>query len=160
MAAPQSALPHLERARAFYEGNNDALESCRAGLVLAESLIELERFAEGDAELNKVLARADQSGFDRMRALALSNLAVSSFKRGDGTTAESMALRSNAVARPIEYHELVFRNCFYLWELAKQRGDASATKLNERALRTYLGRIESKLPEAESFRNFVGRGQP
>ena len=160
MAAPQNALVHLEHARALYDSNNDSLESCRAGLVLAESLIELERFDEGDAELHRVLARADQAGFDRMRALALSNLAVSSFKRGDGTTAESMALRSNAVARPIEYHEIVFRNCFYLWEIAKQRGDASATKLNERTLRSYVGRIESKFPEAERFRNFVGRGQP
>jgi hypothetical protein len=53
----------------------------------------------------------------------------------------------------------VFRNCFYLWEAAKQRGDASATKLNERTLRSYLGRIESKLPEAEIFREHLGRGQ-
>jgi transcriptional regulator with XRE-family HTH domain len=157
--SPAAAIPHLEKARVGYDGLPNAIESCRAGLVLGEALTDLGRLDEGETVLRTELDRCERSGFEGQKALALSNLAVVSFRRGDATSAESYALRSNAIARPIEHHALVFRNCFYLWEIAKQRGDVSATKLNERTLRTYLGRIEAKLQEAETFRDFVGRGE-
>ena len=108
--------------------------------------------------VNAELDRAEKNGFERQRAVALSHLGILAFGRSDAGC-EVMLARSNTIARAIEYYELVFRNCYYLWELAKQKGDASATKLNERTLRTYLGRIETTLPEAELFREFVGRGQ-
>jgi len=156
---PQLAIPHLEKARKAYDEIPQALESCRTGLVLGEALLELGRFDEAEAAVRAELARAEQSGYERQHALALNHLAVLSFRRGNVNQAETFALKSNAIARAIEYHALVFRNCFYLWEIAKQRGDVAATKLNERTLRSYLGRIESKLPEAERFREHIRRGE-
>jgi tetratricopeptide (TPR) repeat protein len=159
IASPQKAVAHLERARAGYDAIPNALESCRAGLVLAEALIDLGRYDEADKELRQELVRCEKNGFEGQKALALGHLAVLAVRRGDASAAESLALKSNAIARTIEHHALVFRNCFYLWEIAKQRGDASAIKLNEKTLRSYLGRIESKLPEAESFREHLRRGE-
>jgi tetratricopeptide (TPR) repeat protein len=159
IGAPERAIAHLERARVAYDGLSNQLESCRAGLVLGEVLIELGRLDDADSRIRSELERCERNGLEGQKALALSHLAVSSFRRGDPSAAEAFALKSNVIARPIEHHSLVFRNCFYLWEIAKQRGDAPAVKLNERTLRTYLGRIESKLPEAENFREHMGRGQ-
>jgi len=159
IGSPARAVAHLEKARTIYDDFGNQLESCRAGLVLGEVLIELGRLDEADSRIRAELERCQSNGFEGQKALALGHLAVSSFRRGDSSAAEALALKSNAIARPIEHHALVFRNCFYLWEIAKQRGDASAVKLNERTLRTYLGRIESKLPEAENFREHIGRGQ-
>jgi tetratricopeptide (TPR) repeat protein len=159
VGSPEKATIHLEKARAGYDALGNLLESCRAGLVLGEVLIELGRLDEADGRIRSELDRCQLNGLEGQKALALSHLAVSSFRRGDSAAAEALALKSNVIARPIEHHALVFRNCFYLWEIAKQRGDAPAVKLNERTLRTYLGRIESKLPEAECFREHIGRGQ-
>jgi tetratricopeptide (TPR) repeat protein len=157
--SPEQAIPHLETARTIYDTVPKPLESCRAGLVHGEALLELGRLDEAESKVRAELERCDENGFEGQKAIALSHLAVVAFRRGDTSAAESLALKSNVIARAIEHHAVVFRNCFYLWEIAKQRGDASSTKLSEKTLRSYLGRIESKLPEAESFREHVRRGE-
>ncbi|HEX4826510.1 MAG TPA: helix-turn-helix domain-containing protein [Candidatus Polarisedimenticolaceae bacterium] len=156
---PDRALGHLERAQAAYDAIPNRLESCRAGLEIGEALIALGRLDEASRRIAKELQRAEEHGFERQRAIGFSLVATLSYKKGDLDSAERHALRSNAIARTIEHHVLVFRNCYYLWEIARQRGDASAAKLNERALRSYLGRIESKLTEAEQFRDYLRRGE-
>jgi len=52
---------------------------------------------------------------------------------------------------------VVFRNCFYLWKIALAKGDAAAVRLNERTLRSLVGRIESDDPELDEFRDFMTR---
>jgi len=156
---PERALAHLERAQATYDLIPNRLESCRAGLELGEVLTALGRFDEASRRLAKELQRAEEHGFEGQKAIAFSHIAVLSYKKGDLDNAERYALRSNAIARTIEHHACVFRNCYYLWEIAKKRGDASAAKLNERALRSYIGRVEAKFTEAEQFRDYLRRGE-
>ena len=53
----------------------------------------------------------------------------------------------------------MFRNCFYLWKIAKSRRDDGAVRLNERTLRSYLARIEETLPELDEFRRITAGDQ-
>jgi len=53
----------------------------------------------------------------------------------------------------------VFRNCFYLWQIAKTRDDAAARRLNERTLKSYQARIEESLPELDEFRRLTAGDQ-
>jgi transcriptional regulator with XRE-family HTH domain len=159
MGVAEQALPNLQRAVALYDSLPNDHEACRAGVTLGEVLIQLDRHDEAAAILRTELDRAERNGFERSRALALSHMSLQAYRLGDLASSESFALRSNAIARGIEHNVVVFRNCYYLWEIAKQRGDASATKLNERTLRSYLGRIEARFSEAQSFREFVERGE-
>jgi hypothetical protein len=104
------------------------------------------------------LEEAERAGFDRQRALALSNLGLLSYKQGDHAATEAYCIRSNSIARPREYVQVLFRNCYYLWRIAEKRGDQPSQKANLRTLKAYLGRLEERLPEAESFRKSLGDG--
>ena len=85
----------------------------------------------------------------------MSNLAVIAFREGDSEVAERHCLRSNTIARPRDYVSVVFRNCFYLWKIARTKGDAAAVRMNERSLRASIGKVEEFLPEAAEFRSYM-----
>ena len=108
--------------------------------------------------LRRALQTAEEAGYDRPRAFALSHLALLAYRDGDLETAESHCLRSNRLARPREYVSILFRNCFYLWRIAQSRRDGAGVRANERTLRTYVGRVEDYIPEVEEFRAHLGGG--
>lgn len=158
LSQSQEAAECFGRAKASYEALPNGHESCRAGIVKGEALIESGEYTEAQQVLSDELRIAEGHGYERLKALAISHLCLLSYRQGDLPSAENYAIRSNSIARPIEFTPVVFRNSYYLWEIAKTKGDGAATRLNERALRTYLGRLESRLPEADSFRDFLSRG--
>ena len=110
-------------------------------------------------KLETLLASLEAGRHERLRALAMNQLAVIHYRSKRLDAAEGFALKSNAIARPLEHHLVVFRNCFYLWQIAKARGDAGAVRLNERTLKTYVARIEETLPEIDEFRRLTA-GDP
>ena len=147
-----AAIETYKQAISLYLQVPAPFEVCRAQLNLGQTLI-----LAGDSEkalpyLRTALKTAEQSGYDRLRALALSHLAVVHHQRGELETAEAYAVRSNTVARPREFLTLIFRNCFYLRKIALHRGDAAAAAVNDRTLRAYLNRIDPELPERIEYR--------
>jgi hypothetical protein len=104
------------------------------------------------AHLRRALRVADESSYDKLKALALSHLAVVSHRSNEIDSAEAYALRSNAIARSRDYTSIVFRNCYYLREIAVERGDGAAVRSNERTLNTFLSRVETEMPEAIRYR--------
>lgn len=153
------AIPAYGEALTIYEALSVPFEACRARILLAGARIENGDTAEAERDLLAAMMEAETAGFDRHRALALSLLATAAYRRDDLGAAESFALRSNALARSRDYPTLVFRNCFYLWKIAESNGDEAAARMNVRSLKTFLGRIEESLPEADSFRAFLERGE-
>ena len=55
-----------------------------------------------------------------------------------------------------EFFSLVFRNCFYLWRVARTKGDTASEKMNERTLRAYLSKVDETMPETAAFREALG----
>jgi transcriptional regulator with XRE-family HTH domain len=158
MGLVSEAVAGFRRAMEMYEALQDPFETCRASTNLGLVLFESGDAAGAKERLEASLRVAEASGYDRMRALAMSHLAMLAYEGKDFATAEAMALRSNAVARPREYLSLVFRNCFYLWKVAIAKGDEPGTRLNERTLRVYLSRLEEDLPEVIAFRRHLRGG--
>jgi hypothetical protein len=111
-------------------------------------------------QLEAALLVAEASGYDRLRALAMSHLALIAYRRGDLAATQTWAIRSNTVARPREFATLVFRNCYYLMKVARATGDDAGVKANERTLRSLLAKIDRGLPEAEEFRATLAGGEP
>lgn len=155
--APEAA-EGFRKAMEMYEALQDPFETCRASANLGLVLFETGDPAAAKERLEAALRVAEASGYDRLRAVAMSHLAMLAYENKDYATAEAMALRSNAIARPREYLSLVFRNCFYLWKVAAATRDDAGVKLNERTLRVYLSRLEEDLPEAIAFRKHVAGG--
>jgi tetratricopeptide (TPR) repeat protein len=153
------AVVGYRAAAKLFETLEDRFETCRAWTNLGLVLIEAGDPKAARERLESALREAEASGYDRLRALALSHLAVLSFDGKDLEATEAFALRSNAIARPREYLSLVFRNCFYLWKVAIARVDEAGTKLNERTLRVYLSRLEEDFPEAQAFRAHLTGGE-
>jgi FimV-like protein len=146
-------------ALARFEALGVAFEACRARLNLASALIELGSRARAREILHEVLQQAEAAGYDRQRAFALSHLGLLAYRDDDLDRAETMCLRSNRMARPRDYVSILFRNCYYLWRIARLRKDEAATRTNERTLRAYLSKVEDYMPEAEDFRVFLGGGK-
>jgi len=161
----QASLGLHERAVATYEsaielhiGARNVFEACIARLNLADSLIQLGRLDDAAPHSRTAVQIADDGGYDRLKALGLSHLALISFRKGDLAAAESFALRSNVIARSREFIVVVFRNCYYLREIARRRGDAGGVSQNERTLRAYLARVDADLPEAAEVRAELAGG--
>lgn len=148
----------FERASSLYQSVSEPFEACKARINLGQALIEDGNLREAQTHLKATLKVAEDSGYDRLRALALSHLGLVAFRQDEDSAAEAYALRSNAIARPREYLSLLFRNCYYLWMIASRKGDQAAAKANERTLRVYLGRIEPDLPEVVAFRRHLAGG--
>jgi transcriptional regulator with XRE-family HTH domain len=158
-AVVETALGRLAKAIASYK---DAIslylkvpnpfEVCRAQINLGQTLILSGKPDKALPYLRTALKSAEQSGYDRLRALASSHLAVVHYRQEELDAAESCALRSNTIARPREFLTLVFRNCFYLRAIARDRGDAAAMAVNERTLKAYANRVDPDLAELIEYR--------
>lgn len=158
--APELALPCYLKAIELHESMQNFYEVCRCETNLGEALIYSGDVKKAEARLVAALSRAEASGYDRFKALALGHLALLRFRQDDLSAAESFALRSNAIARPTEYASLVFRNCFYLWRIAQSRQDEAGVRSNERTLRVYVRRVEEHMPEAILFRAHLAGAKP
>ncbi len=156
---PQEAVEAFRRALHGYEHVDDAFEACRTRLNLTSALIQTGHPQEAKRQLVRIVERSRRQGWDRLAALALSNLALIAYTAGDHRAAESFCLQSNTIARSRDYMTVVFRNCFYLWKIARERGDDAAARTNFRTLKTYLGRLVDALPEADAFRAHLARSE-
>jgi tetratricopeptide (TPR) repeat protein len=159
MGRIEDAAESFSRAIDLFRILADPFEESRARINLAQALIELGELKRARKHLTAVLKNAEKSGYNRLEALALSHLALTSYKMNESGPAEAYALRSNAIARPREYHSILFRNCFYLRGIAEQRGDRGAVRSNERTLNTYLSRVEADMPEAIAYRTHLAGGE-
>jgi transcriptional regulator with XRE-family HTH domain len=152
------ALGAYADALRLNEGLGAPFLMCTVRVNMASALIEKEQHQSAREQLDAALLVAESSGYDRLRALAMSNLALLAYRQGDPGSAETWAIRSNAIARSREFATLVFRNCFYLMKIARDAGDSPGVKANERTLRSLLGSIDDNLPEAREFREAVAGG--
>jgi transcriptional regulator with XRE-family HTH domain len=155
----QEAVQAYQRALEGFEGEGDTYETSRVRLNLANAMILRRQFRAARDVLRTTLKETEAGGYHRHTAVAYGHLAVIGFNEGDAKAAEAYCLRSNAIARPREFHSLVFRNCYYMWMIAKQRGDDAARTTNERSLRTLLSRIDNQMPEAHAFRVHIAGGE-
>lgn len=158
-ARPGDALSAYEKALEIYSAAGEAYEVLTVRLNMAVAETDCARLDSAKNMLEALLLVLEAGQHERLRALALSHLGLIHFRSGRFDAAEGFAIKSNAIARPHEFNVIVFRNCFYLWQIAKSRGDGGAVRLNERTLRSYLARIEESFPELEEFRRITAGDQ-
>lgn len=156
---PSTAATAYEEALARYVSANNRFEACRSKVLLGAAYGDLGRAPAATDLLREALREAETAGYDRFSALALHHLGVVAYRSGDLRAADAHLLRSNSLARSRDYVALVFRNCFYLWRMARETGDAAAERAHVRSLRSLVGRVEEALPEVEEFRAAIARGE-
>jgi len=154
-ARPVEALTMYAKALEIYTELGEAYDALTVRLNIAIAEIECARLDSARDMLEALLLVLEAERHERLRALALSHLGIIHFRNGKLDNAERFAIKANSIARPREYHTIVFMNCFYLWKIAKAKDDAGAVKLNERSLRSYLARVEDSIPELEEFRRIT-----
>ncbi len=158
-ARPGDALAAYEKALEIYSAAGEAYEVLTVRLNMAVAETDCARLDSARDMLEALLLVLEAGQHERLRAQALSHLGVIHFRNKRFDAAEGFAIKSNAIARPREYHAIVFRNCFYLWKIARSRHDDGAVRLNERTLKSYLARIEESLPELDEFRRITAGDQ-
>ncbi len=158
-ARPGEALDAYEKALEIYGASGESYEVLTVRLNIAVAEFECARLDTSRQMLESLLLLLEAGQHERLRALAISQLCLIHFRNGQLDAAEAAAIKSNAIARPREYRTIVFRNCFYLWKIAKTRHDDGAARLNERTLRSYMVRVEESLPELDEFRQLTAGDQ-
>lgn len=159
LARPTDALAAYEKALEIYSAAGEAYEVLTVRLNMAVAETDCARLDSARGMLESLLSVLEAGQHERLRAQALSHLAVIHFRDGRLDAAEGAAIKSSTIARSREYHAIIFRNCFYLWKIAKARNDDAGARLNERTLRSYLPRIEESLPELLEFRRITAGDQ-
>lgn len=152
MEQRDDALEAYARALRIFDEISVPFEACRVRVNMSWVLIEQGEHAAAREQLEAALLVAEASGYDRLRAFAMSHLAILAYRQDDMGAAESWAIRSNSIARPREFVTLVFRNCYYLMKIADNNGDETGVNSNLRTLRALLSKVDDNLPEAEAFR--------
>lgn len=155
----EAATVCFERAAALYGEQVLKFDRCRARRSLAVSFLARGKLRKSREILGEVIAEARKEGYEKQLALALGDMAVIAWKEGDDQMAETYCRQSNAIARPREYLSLIFRNCLYLWKVAKKSDNQAAMKINLRTLKSYAARVEPSLPELKEFNDCLAGGK-
>jgi len=159
LGRPDEAIGTFKEAYEAFERHGDTYEACRFRLNFAGALSDLGKINEARRHLQKAIQLARNHGFDRHLAHGLSKSGALAFREDEMAAAEAYFLQSNAIARPREYIPAVFHNCYYLWLIARARGDLPSVRANERTLRAYLSRVEESMPEAQAYREHLAGGE-
>jgi transcriptional regulator with XRE-family HTH domain len=157
LCQPSDAVGLYRDAAERYTRIGNVYEAASARINLSEALGDIGDLTEARAIIGDVLRDLDPTAFERLRAMAYTAWAKIEFLAGNLDEADRLAAKSNLTARRVEHTALIFKNCFYLWRVAQAKQDLTAIRLNERTLRSYLGRIEGGDPEVEEFRGFIAR---
>jgi transcriptional regulator with XRE-family HTH domain len=153
MGNPEAAIPSYELAIQAFDQDGNEFQACGARVNLAEAQLAAGHFGKAQEEVEAAVEVARVKGFDRAHALGLSTLACLSQRRRKHAEAERYAVASNEIAVVIEYWDVCFRNNSILREVARVRGDIKLAERCERAMRSFLPRVDQDLPEAVQFRS-------
>lgn len=151
-AFEQAAVAYADAAT-HYERLEAVHARCQVRRLLGCALMAAQKFREAQDVLATAFAEATQHGYEKIRALAAGDLGELAWRRHDLGSAETHCLQSNAIARPREFLSIVFRNCYYLWQIALQRGDTGAAAVHERTLASYFGRVDRTMTEWQAYRD-------
>ncbi len=155
-----AAAEAFHRAMVAREKAGEHFNACRVRINYAEALLECGKTNESRRILILAHQQARKHGFDRNAAFALSTLGKLSYVTEDLDAAESYCLRSNAIARAREFLQVVFRNCYYLWHIARRRDDGVSITSNERTLKRLLNQVPDQLPEKVRYRRYLAGEHP
>ena len=155
----EAATSCYERAMKLYGESARGFDECIARRNLAAVYLKRGKLKRARELLMDVVQKAEKFGYDKQLALALGDLGIASWRSGDERMTETYCRRSNEIARTRDYLTLVFRNCYYLWKVALNKGNDGAARVNLRTLRSYSGRIDPSLPELNEFNACLEGGE-
>jgi transcriptional regulator with XRE-family HTH domain len=158
----EEARADLERARQGYEKMKDDFSLCKTFANSAEVEAAAHNLDAALTLFNRSLDIARNLGYQYYVAKRLHDIGLLHHGRGRGDLASKNFYESNEISRRAEYYDITFLNCFYLWKMAKAKGDRSGAALNEKSLRFFAFKIEKSFPELDEFKAYLekGKGKP
>ncbi len=118
------------------------------------------RFRGGVELLKRTLARATEHGYRRTQALALSKLGGVHMDRGRLEHARDYLRRADEAAQDgtESYHDLLFINAYFNWQMARQAGRVTQARILFGRLKFLRSILESRFAEVNAFDAMV-RGE-
>ncbi|GEM_PF-4378047 len=152
------ALDSYRESARLFDSYKMIFQSGFVNRLTANVHIRKKQFRRSLEILHNVQQLSEKNGYEKLTALVLSDLAYIAWEKQEFDKAEAYCRKSNEFARPREYIDLIFRNCFYLWRIAESNGNKQSAKINLRTLRTYQGRVHDSLDELSDFTRYMGGG--
>lgn len=155
------AAEHFRRALAVLGEREDAdITRLTVQINLGGAMAANGRFRAGVELLKQTLARATEQGFRRTQALALSKLGAVHMRRGRLDHARAYLRRANEAAQDggESYHDLLFINAYFNWQMARQAGRTTQARILFGRLKYLRSLLESRFAEVNAFDSMV-RGE-
>ena len=157
----QFAAEHFRSALSVLGEREDAdMTRLTVQVNLGGALAANGRFRAGVELLKRTLSRATSHGFRRTRALALSKLGAVHMSRGRLEHAREYLRRANEAAQDgaESYHDLLFINAYFNWQMARQAGRVTQARILFGRLKFLRSLLESRFAEVNAFDAIV-RGE-
>jgi len=146
------ALAILEKLEGYSEMKATVMTN------LGGCLVATGRFEQGLEMLREARGRAQQTGFLRVAALALTHMAEAWIQQRDHTQARQFLVESDALAsRADGCLHIQFLNAYHRWAIVREEDNRTGEKIAFGRLRHLRSLIQRRFPEVDAFDRHVER---
>jgi len=126
---------------------------------LGGALVVDDGFDDGVAMLRAAHSRAEQGGFRRVAALALTRLAEAWKQHGDHAQARADLAESDALATRDDgsFFDILFLNAYHRWQMVREEENLTGEKIAFGRLRHIRSLLQRRFPEVDEFDRHVER---
>ena len=148
----KEAINYYEKAEGIYSQLNNDLEKCRTVSNKALAFLSERNYDKSISLLEDSLKMAYRFDFKKQKAIILSSLGICFYHKGKIKEALKYFMQSNDISRKEEYYNILFKNYYYLMLISKKHEDTVSADQYNKALRSFLPKIEGSFPELEEFK--------
>ena len=146
---------NYSEASLWNEKLGNKVEFLKAQLGMATALNQNGKRKSARTKYLEVLKKTEEEGLLRISTIVLSNLAELAYLDNEFEKAEHYAMKSNRLARPMEFKTVLFRNSFYLWKIAQSLDDEKRSHSHLSALKKYFSQVDRDIDEVRLFATFL-----
>jgi transcriptional regulator with XRE-family HTH domain len=157
---PAEAVEHYREALAVLEELEGNLEMKTTVMTnLGGSLVATGQFDQGFATLRSARVKAQQNGFRRVAALAVTRMAEAWEQRGERARARELLSESDSLASRVEgsFHDILFLNAFHRWQMVREEKNSTGERIAFGRLRHLRSLLQRRFPEVDAFDRHVER---
>ena len=148
----REALAILEKLDGYCEMKATVMSN------LGGCLVASDQFDQGMLMLREAQLRAQQTGYGRVAALALTHMAEAWKTRGDYPKAREFLGESDGLASRAEgCSHILFLNGFHRWQMVRDEENSTGEKIAFGRLRHLRSLIQRRFPEVDEFDRHVER---
>jgi transcriptional regulator with XRE-family HTH domain len=155
---PSEAAESYREALSILDGLDGYLEMKTMVMTnLGGALVASDQHEPGLAMLASARTQAQQNGFRRIAALAVTWMAEAWRRSGDHDRARELLAEADALASRAEgcFYDILFLSAYHRWKMVREEGNSTGEKIAFGRLRHLRSLLQRRFPEVDEFDRHV-----